>query len=1135
MWLCWLLPCSMVTGNWVELTPPSGGPRRLSRMTAVWDPVEKGLFLFGGLGQGPAGVSGWGYQNYLYFYSVTLNLWSIKSSDGAPVERFLHTAVLDPVDRVMYVFGGQNESVNSNDAQSTFTDLFAYDVANDTWTELTGSKPRSRHTAVWDSNSHLMIVFGGISDDPTFKYDDVEVYDPGNDTWTSPAVLGAKPVGRFGHMAVWDSVSSVMLMCCGRAGKNVFIPFTNMTDQTYNDLWSFSTQYGWTLLVASGSFTQRRDAGAIWDSSARKFIGYGGQYEADGSMNTLFIYSNDSDWSEYALSGPVGSYGHAICWLHYFIQRDSQFHKHQQNVQSHDIHHDFTNFHFNSLPDILVDYADPILHPQHHSHHFWHDFQLHDENPNFYLHIYPVHLANVDHHFGEQQHHDHFANCDDQVEQCRNKQHVIKLIRNNASPYIYPSTYFIFYLNIIDHQLGLLSLLEDTSVTANASNASSRVLGYVFAEEKEAAVHAWALDPSSSDAPLTSVLTLDADTVGLAVPPESLAQVAELAAAVGGDQEVVLLTISTFPATSALNVSQRALVADPVRVNFRTAGGERLRVQGLRQPLELRFQYVAAAEGGRQLQCAYWDEENSRWSRDGVQGFEGADEFVCLANHLTLFGVVLDAVAQAFRCSTASDVLSAASFQNMSRTQWLAYPASIFSFVFLGIFLAARALPQSDVEAVLLVNRAEKKVTWEPDWRKHRHSAFCCWCLAKACDGLAWLVSTIFEFQATDSLAEFAKPQEATVSRCIALLHSQKAGADRKSISAVLTSSGERKLRRRGASESPHSIQGEQSTTSKATQATAAMVQSWDVHSHGVWAVNRYLSASWCRRVMILLPCLHPWVTLALLSLFKSHTMRAALVVLKLSTSAFANALFFTTAAQGADSDDECAEQASLGQKLLTATVVGISSACMSDVLVICLALLQRRRILIRELWTEEMKARQLRRWRIRQRLFWCVWTLAFVFSILYILSFLANVSEADAAKWLESSGVSFLQDLLLKPALMAMGYATLTTFVLCCSPRVKEAILIQWIQADEDVDESVAEDTVSVSLSFPAGDSIGVDETESDHEELVQSTFLGDPAGLDETESDHAGIVQTTFFGDSDGSQETESAHEEIVKKTWL
>eukprot|EP00439_Symbiodinium_sp_Y106_P041637 s2424_g5.t1 len=446
LWLCCLqlLACSMVAGNWVELTPPSGGPRRLSRMTAVWDTVEKGLFLFGGSGQGPQGADvAWGYQNYLYFYSVTLNLWSIKSSDGAPVQRWLHTAVLDPVDRVMYVFGGQNESITNNDAQSTFSDLFGYDLANDTWTELTGSKPRSRHTAVWDTDSHRMIVFGGISDVSDDRYDDVEVYDPSNDTWSSLTVVGAKPLSRFGHVAVWDSVSSVMLMCCGRGGMRVFIPFTNMTDNTYNDLWSFSEQYGWTLLEASGSLTQRRGAGAVWDSSTGNFVGFGGDYYVGGIQDTLFLYSNVSGWSEYAISGPGGRYGHAMCWdpdeKQIYIyggvgdsgtvaglwRLDSVFYKHKQNVQSHnvqshDVHHGFTNFHFDSLSDILVDNSEPVLHPQHQ--HFWHNFQLHDENPKFYLHIYLVHhhigehLANADHHI-EEQHPDRIANFDHQVEQ----------------------------------------------------------------------------------------------------------------------------------------------------------------------------------------------------------------------------------------------------------------------------------------------------------------------------------------------------------------------------------------------------------------------------------------------------------------------------------------------------------------------------------------------------------------------------------------------------------------------------------------------------------------------------------------------------------------------------------------------
>ena len=74
-----------------------------------------------------------------------------------------------------------------------------------------------------------------------------------------------------------------------------------------------------------------------------------------------------------------------------------------------------------------------------------------------------------------------------------------------------------------------------------------------------------------------------------------------------------------------------------------------------------------------------------------------------------------------------------------------------------------------------------------------------------------------------------------------------------------------------------------------------------------------------------------------------------------------------------------------------------------------------------------------------------------------YVLVFLANVSPADAAKWLESSGSSFLQAFVLKPILMAFGYATLTTGVLCCNPHVQDMVRDQWI-LQEDPDDSAPE-----------------------------------------------------------------------------
>ena len=73
----------------------------------------------------------------------------------------------------------------------------------------------------------------------------------------------------------------------------------------------------------------------------------------------------------------------------------------------------------------------------------------------------------------------------------------------------------------------------------------------------------------------------------------------------------------------------------------------------------------------------------------------------------------------------------------------------------------------------------------------------------------------------------------------------------------------------------------------------------------------------------------------------------------------------------------------------------------------------------------------------------------------------------------------------------MAVGYATLTTLVLSCSPRVKDAVLNQWICQDEVI-ESVAEDATSLGLP---GESTGVDETlsifSSEPPEPVKKTWL--------------------------------------------
>ena len=440
---------------------------------------------------------------------------------------------------------------------------------------------------------------------------------------------------------------------------------------------------------------------------------------------------------------------------------------------------------------------------------------------------------------------------------------------------------------------------------------------------------------------------------------------------------------------------------------------------------------------------------------------------VCLTSHLTIFAVVLEAVKTVLQCSTAAQVLSAEGFRNIGvshenqapllhslsfltaldppkrggtltlinshtgAVQWLRGTASIFFLVSIGLFAvalawgwyldlkASRTIPAEEVEAALMVSRMgqdhkDGEETEEPREESGQKGGCCMNCL----DTSVWLASSIFSIPATDSVSELLDARVATVNRCISSVHSFRAGACRQSIKVAMA--GKDQLR-------------------------SSLSRKWQIHYHAAVAVEKFLSSSWLQRVMILLPCMHPWVTLRLASIFRPHVVRAALVILKLVSAAFTNAMFFTsTGTQAMGSDDECTEPQSFAEKLLAATIVGFFSACMGDVLIVVLALVQRRNVLIRDRWTEKMKKSQLRRWRARRLVFWFVWFIAIVFSILYTTSFLANVSAPDTSRWLESTGVSVLQDFLFRPLLLALGYATCSTLILCSS-HVRETVEKQW------------------------------------------------------------------------------------------
>ena len=122
--------------------------------------------------------------------------WSELAATG-PSAREDHTWTADSAGRTAYLFGGR-------DGSTVFGDLWAFDLATDTWSQVTaaGAQPPARfgHETVWVDGIGLVVVFGqsGAS-----FYNDLWVFDPegGGGTWRQLPATGAVPLARYGSCA----------------------------------------------------------------------------------------------------------------------------------------------------------------------------------------------------------------------------------------------------------------------------------------------------------------------------------------------------------------------------------------------------------------------------------------------------------------------------------------------------------------------------------------------------------------------------------------------------------------------------------------------------------------------------------------------------------------------------------------------------------------------------------------------------------------------------------------------------------------------------------------------------------------------------------------------------------------------
>ncbi|CAE7902791.1 HERC2, partial [Symbiodinium necroappetens] len=98
----------------------------------------------------------------------------------------------------------------------------------------------------------------------------------------------------------------------------------------------------------------------------------------------------------------------------------------------------------------------------------------------------------------------------------------------------------------------------------------------------------------------------------------------------------------TSPSEDELGQKQKTELQSEIiiSVNLRDSDGESLNLDKLEEPIELIFDI--AVNTSDSMRCAFWDEEELRWSSEGVITASSShpDQVRCLTTHLSIFGVV---------------------------------------------------------------------------------------------------------------------------------------------------------------------------------------------------------------------------------------------------------------------------------------------------------------------------------------------------------------------------------------------------------------------------------------------------------------------------------------------------------------
>jgi len=234
------------------------------------------------------------FSAILFFLAGALLHAQVWTLDG-PASRHSHTAVYDSVSAQMIIFGGQSTSTGTglNDVWLGVTGT----NQNDSFTQLSpiGTAPQGRygHVAAYDSTNNRMMVFGGGLGSPSPCANDVWILDHANGrngvpAWIAESPTGTAPAARVYSAGAYDPNTNSLIVFGGGNCSNAYL----------NDVWVLSGANGeqgtpvWKKVATAGVAPSKREsASAIYDSVNNILTLFGGDAGA-GPFNDVWTLSN---------------------------------------------------------------------------------------------------------------------------------------------------------------------------------------------------------------------------------------------------------------------------------------------------------------------------------------------------------------------------------------------------------------------------------------------------------------------------------------------------------------------------------------------------------------------------------------------------------------------------------------------------------------------------------------------------------------------------------------------------------------------------------------------------------------------------------------------------------------------------